>query len=193
MNPSNRAKLAARIAEVAGHALSTRQVVTPIEVLAGIGWLPAAQVESWRRGRVVYLERIAGANLAKLNTALRLLADWARQHGLTPSETVYVSWTRDRRRLRFTKTGDTHVERAWRTHWISDRGQTRPTDPKGTTAPDTPITAEVPRQGPLVPDSGTAPISARPGHGDGSTSCTCDPSHTNTARSGLVARQPERS
>jgi ribosomal protein S7 len=83
MNPSNRAKVAARIAEVAGHALFSRQVVTPIEVVAGIGWLPAAQVESWRRGRVVYLERVAVANLAKLNTALRLLADWARQRGLT--------------------------------------------------------------------------------------------------------------
>jgi hypothetical protein len=119
MNPAHRAQLAARIAEVAGHALSTRHVVTPIEVLAGIGWLPAVQIESWRRGRVPYLERVAGANLATVNTALRLLADWARQHGLTPSETVYVTWTRDRRRLRFTKTGDSHVERAWRTHWIS--------------------------------------------------------------------------
>ena len=119
MNPQRRTQLAAQIAEVAGNALSTRQVVTPIEVLAGIGWLPAAQVESWRRGRVPYLERVAGANLAKLNPALRLLADWAQHHGLTPSETVYVSWTQDRRRLRFTKTGNDHVERAWRTHWVS--------------------------------------------------------------------------
>jgi hypothetical protein len=187
MNPPHRAKLAARIAEVAGHALSTRQVVTPIEVLSGIGWLPAAQVESWRRGRVAYLERVADANLAKLNTALRLLADWARQHGLTPSETVYVSWTRDRHRLRFTKTGDTHLERAWQTHWISPaltEAKHAQRIRKGATAPNTPITAGIPRQGPLGPDSGTAPISPRPGHGDGSTSCTCDPSHTNTARSG---------
>ena len=88
MTPAGRAKLAARIAEVAGHALSTRRVVTPIEVLAGIGWLPAAEVESWRRGRVPYLERVAGANLGKLNTALRLLTDRARHHDLTPSETV---------------------------------------------------------------------------------------------------------
>jgi hypothetical protein len=106
MNPANPAKLAARIAEVAGQALPTRQVVTPIEVVASIGWLPSAQVESWRRGQVAYLERVAGANLAKLNTALRLLAHWAREHSLTPSETIYVAWTRDRRRLRFTKTGD---------------------------------------------------------------------------------------
>jgi hypothetical protein len=76
------------------------------------GSASAAQVESWRRGQVACLERVAGANLAKLSTALRLLAGWERQHGLTPSETVYVSWTRDRHRLRSTKTGDTLVERA---------------------------------------------------------------------------------
>jgi hypothetical protein len=88
-------------------------------VLVGIGWLPAEQVEAWRRGRVPYLERVAGVNLAKLSTALRLLGAWARRHHLTPSETVYVAWTSDRHRLRFTKTGDAVVERAWRTHWIS--------------------------------------------------------------------------
>jgi hypothetical protein len=142
MNPPRRAPLAARIAEVAGQALSTRQVVTPIEVLTGIGWLPAAQVESWRRGRVLYLERVAGANLAKLNTALRLLADWARHHGLTPSETVYVTWTQDRRRLRLTKTGDDHVERAWRTHWISPaltEAKRARRIRQRTTAPDMPV------------------------------------------------------
>ncbi len=149
MNPAHHAKLAARIAEVAERALSARQVVTPIEVLTDIGWLAAAQVEPWRRGQVVYLERIAGTNLAKLNTALRLLADWARQRGLTPSETVYVSWTRDRRRLRFTKTGDPRLERAWRTHWISP-ALTEAKQAKrirlGTTTQDTPITAGIPDQ-----------------------------------------------
>jgi hypothetical protein len=115
VNNANQAKLAA----VAGHALATDQVVTPLGVLVGIGWLPAAQVQAWRRGRVPYLERVAGVNLAKLSTALRLLGDWAGRHHLTPSQTVYVAGTSGRHRLRFTKTGDAGVERAWRTHWIS--------------------------------------------------------------------------
>jgi hypothetical protein len=119
VNPVNQAKLAGRIAAVAQHALSTRQFVTPLDVLVGIGWLPAAGVEAWRRGRVPYVERAAGVNLARLSTALRLLGDWARRHDLTASETVYVAWTRDRHPLRFTKTGDDRIERAWRTHWIS--------------------------------------------------------------------------
>lgn len=119
MNPANRAKLERRIAVAATSALSARQVVTPVDVLIGIGWLNAADVEGWRRGRVPYLERVATANLAKLSIALRLLRGWAHGNRLTPSETVYVAWTRDRHRLRFTKTGDDTIERAYRTHWIS--------------------------------------------------------------------------
>lgn len=119
MNPAHRARLEQKIATVAASALSARRVVTPVEILIGIGWLTTAHVEDWRRGRVPYLERVATANLAKLSTALRLLRGWAQRNRLTPSETVYVAWTRDRHRLRFTKTGDTSLERAYRTHWIS--------------------------------------------------------------------------
>ncbi len=119
MNPANRAKVERQIAVAATSALSARQVVTPVEVLIGVGWLNAADVEAWRRGRVPYLERVATANLAKLSIALRMLRGWAHRNGLTPSETVYVAWTRDRHRLRFTKTGDVNIERAYRTHWIS--------------------------------------------------------------------------
>ena len=56
MNPANRAALAGQMAAVAQRALSTRQVVVPLDVLVGIGWLPATQVEAWRRGRVPYLD-----------------------------------------------------------------------------------------------------------------------------------------
>jgi len=118
MQPANRAKLNRRIASTATAMLSDRQVVTPVEVLVGIGWLDRADVEAWRRGRVPYLERVATANLTKLSTALRLLHDWACRNGLIPSETVYVAWTRDRHRLRFTRTGDVNLERAYRTHWV---------------------------------------------------------------------------
>ncbi|MHB1710538.1 MAG: hypothetical protein ACYCV7_03930 [Acidimicrobiales bacterium] len=36
-----------------------------------------------------------------------------------PSETVYVELTRDRRTLRFTKSGHPDIERSHRTHWVS--------------------------------------------------------------------------
>jgi len=36
---------------------------------------------------------------------------------IAPSVTVYVSWTKDRRRLRFSKSGDPNIEQAYSTHW----------------------------------------------------------------------------
>ena len=38
---------------------------------------------------------------------------------MKPSETAYVARTRDRRTLRFSKSGDEGIERAYRTHWVS--------------------------------------------------------------------------
>jgi hypothetical protein len=41
------------------------------------------------------------------------------EQGLQPSETAYVARTRDRRPLRFSRSGDDAIERAYRTHWVS--------------------------------------------------------------------------
>jgi hypothetical protein len=112
-------KLERQVARAAEAALTARSFVTTIDVLVGIGWLSPPLVEDWRRGRIPYLERVIGVNLHKISTAMRCLRHWAEQRGLNPSETVYVAWTRDRHPLRFSKTGDPAVERAYRTHWIS--------------------------------------------------------------------------
>ena len=50
---------------------------------------------------------------------MRLHRIWAERRRLNPSETVYVAWTRDRHRLRFSKSGDPTFERVYRTHWVS--------------------------------------------------------------------------
>lgn len=108
-----------RIARAASAALEARKLVTPIDVLMRIGWLPQSGVERWRQGRADFLEQEISANLSKLSTALRMLRRWAEGRGLRPSETTYVSATRHRRPLRFSKTGDPGMEQAYRTHWLS--------------------------------------------------------------------------
>lgn len=59
------------------------------------------------------------ASLPEISAAMRVFRSWAESTGLRPSETVYVSRTRDRRQLRFSKSGDPNIERAYRTHWLS--------------------------------------------------------------------------
>jgi hypothetical protein len=103
----------------AAEALLTRSTsVSPIDVLAVIGWLPQSMIDGWRRGRVDCLERVVPVHPDKLAAALEHLRRWAAHNGLTPTEVAYVAATRDRQPLRFTPDGDQTTERAWRTHWM---------------------------------------------------------------------------
>ena len=111
--------LAQRVERAAEAALAQQRYVSAIDVLLGLGWLAPTHLDQWRQGRVQCLERVVQASLPKLATAMRVFRRWAQQRGLVPSETGYVSRTRDRRPLRFSVSGATEIERAYRTHWVS--------------------------------------------------------------------------
>ncbi|HUG84903.1 MAG TPA: hypothetical protein VMM13_10080, partial [Euzebya sp.] len=119
MSSKGSAKLEQRVARAAQAALDDHDHVTAIDVLTGLGWLAPSAVDRWRQGRVDYLERVTQGNLGKITTAMKLFQRWARAQGLTPSETAYLARTRDRRPLRFSKTGQAAIEQAYRTHWIA--------------------------------------------------------------------------
>ena len=108
-----------RVASAAEAALAEWQVVSPVDVLVGLGWLATSHVAAWRQGRIETLEGALTVSPAKLSAALRLLERWAHDRGLVASETAYVARTPDRRALRFGERGDADVERACRTHWLS--------------------------------------------------------------------------
>jgi hypothetical protein len=111
-------RLERRVVAAAEATLAREQSVSPLGVLAQIGWLPWGLVDDWRCGQVDSLERVAAVQPDRLATALEHLRRWAAREGLKPNEVAYVAATRDRRPLRFTADGDQAAERAWRTHWI---------------------------------------------------------------------------
>jgi hypothetical protein len=119
VSPGDGSKLEQRVVRAGEAALAERKFVTAIDVLVGVGWLEPRRVDEWRQGRVPYLERVVIASLGKISTAMKCFRRWARARGLEPSETGYVARTRDRRPLRFSKSGDPGIERAYRTHWVS--------------------------------------------------------------------------
>jgi hypothetical protein len=108
-----------RVERAAEAALAEQRYVSAIDVFLGLGWLAPTHLNEWRQGRVQCLEGVVQASLPKLSKAMRLFRRWAHEHGLVPSETGYVARTRDRRPLRFSVSGATEIERAYRTHWIS--------------------------------------------------------------------------
>ena len=112
-------RLERRVVAAAEAALAARGFVTAIDVLTGLGWLPPSSERAWRQGRIPYLERAVTANHSKTSTAMRHFRRWAQGLGLKPSETAYLARTRDRRRLRFSKSGEPSIEVAYRTHWVS--------------------------------------------------------------------------
>jgi hypothetical protein len=114
-----RAALQKRVVQAAEDAFARDRYVTAIDVLTGLGWLPQARLDEWRQGRLPYLEAGVQAGLGKVSEAMLTFRKWAVNRGLKPSETVYVARTRSRQRLRFSKSGNPAIERAYRTHWVS--------------------------------------------------------------------------
>jgi hypothetical protein len=114
----NGSRLERRVVRAAEAALAERRFVTAIDVLVGVGWLEPRRVDEWRQGRVPYLEAVVIASLGKVSSALEVFRRWGRARGLKPSETVYVSRSRGRRPLQFSKSGDPQIELAYRTHWV---------------------------------------------------------------------------
>ncbi len=97
-------------------ALAQRKYVSVVDIAVGLGWLRSAQVDQWRQGRVATLEELAAVDGARLRDTADLLGRWAREGGLTPSETAYIAGNRDRAPLKFVAHGDDAV---FRIHWLA--------------------------------------------------------------------------
>ena len=111
-------KLRRRVVAAAETALARQHYVCPIDVLTGLGWLPASRVEEWRRGKFTPLTSAMQVDESKVSSAFEYLLGWAKDQGLTPTEVAYPAGTRDRRPLVFGD-GDDAAERLFRTHWVS--------------------------------------------------------------------------
>lgn len=112
-------RLEERVIAATEVALAERQFVTAVDVLLGLGWLSRSGEQAWRQGRIPCLEAAVTANPSKISRAMRFFHRWAQREGLQPNETAYVARSPGRRPLRFSKSGNTSIERAYRTHWLS--------------------------------------------------------------------------
>ena len=118
-----------RISRAVEALLRKDKVVRPVDVLVEMQLLKPEHLEDWRRGRVPYLERVINCNLSRLSTLLRILRLHAHDLNLKPSFTVYNRWSSGpKQRLRFTKTGDANLEKAYATHLVWPGKQAFPTD-----------------------------------------------------------------
>jgi hypothetical protein len=112
-------RLEDRLQRAAEAALAERSYVSAVDVLLRLGWLAPPHFDLWRQGRVECLERVGSGQprQAIQGDAHAAGVGWpARPEA---PETEYVARTGDRRRLRFSVSGNADIERAYRTHWVA--------------------------------------------------------------------------
>lgn len=98
--------------------------VAPVDVLLDIGVLSQKGYESWRFGRVDYLERVCTVNLHKLSEIMKTMRQFARKNGWKPSWTFYRQWAcKTTRKLRFSKSGDEAIEKSYATHFVTPKDE----------------------------------------------------------------------
>jgi hypothetical protein len=109
-----------RVVRAAEAALADHQYVSSIDVLTGMGLLSPVHVQSWRKGRIDFLERMIQGNPRKISESMEIFHEWALERGLKPGETHYMRSTpAGKAGLRFSQSGDPGIEERYRTHYIS--------------------------------------------------------------------------
>jgi len=118
----NRTETIAKTRRAVAEVLRRQGYVSAVDVLMQMGKLEKTGLEDWRMGRVPFLEKILVGNLSQMNTILREMASCCREMKLKESVTDYRKWGKGAKLpLRFSKSGEPAVERAYATHYVSQR------------------------------------------------------------------------
>ena len=125
------AKVVERTRRAVSEVLRRQGYVSAVDMLLQMGTLEQQDLEDWRSGRVPFLERKVMGSLRKLSVTLSEMRRLCAELGLKPSQTAYTKRGKGPKRpLRFSKSGERHVEEAYRTHWVSQR-VAKPDSPRG--------------------------------------------------------------
>ena len=102
-----------------------RGYATPVDVLMDVDVLSKKSYEDWRFGKVAYLEKVCVVNLHKLSFIMQQIRSCAKMNGYQESFTCYKQWgnkssseSKKVLPLRFSKSGDPTIERAYATHYL---------------------------------------------------------------------------
>lgn len=108
-----------RVVQATHAILANKDELAPVDLFIQMGLVDRNDVLRWRRGGVPYLEKVVHCNLSKANRILRVLGMHAHDLNLGRKVVRYVVESGKRREipLRFSKTGDSGIERVYTTHF----------------------------------------------------------------------------
>ena len=113
------------------HQMKDKGYATAVDTLMDMHILSKQDYESWRNGRVPYLEKVCNINLKKLDSVLKEMKRYADRNGLKPSFTCYKQWgikNKPTIKLRFSKTGNEYMEKLYATHYVRNASTDENTD-----------------------------------------------------------------
>jgi hypothetical protein len=85
-----------------------------------MGLLASTAVDSWRQGRIDFLESVIQGSPKKISWSISIFLRWAQERDLKPSEIDYVRPAQSGTvPLQFFSSGDTQIEKIFRTHYVS--------------------------------------------------------------------------
>ncbi|MGA1871652.1 MAG: hypothetical protein ACMUJM_24250 [bacterium] len=124
VNTYRKDKYYPRVVRAVGKILARTDVVAPSEILIEMGNLSNNNYKAWRKGRVPYLERVFEGNLSKASRILRIIGLHAHDLNMVPRQTIYHQWGKGKNRvLRFSKSGEPNLERAYSCHYVWNQSQ----------------------------------------------------------------------
>ncbi len=106
-----------------------RGYAVPVDVLMDIGVLKHKDYENWRFGKIRYLEIACDCDIPTLSFIMSVIRDIAGEEHYKPSYSFYGRWGAKKRMvrrdgtvqeqaLRFSKTGNLKIEKAYATHYV---------------------------------------------------------------------------
>ncbi|MCD7717481.1 MAG: hypothetical protein LUI39_13740 [Lachnospiraceae bacterium] len=123
-------ELIVKVQSSIGRQCYTHGYVAPVDVLMDAGVLDKRKYEDWRTGKIPYLESVCTCNLRQLSLIMKQIRRCAQEAGYRPSYCFYGRWgmkkKKDRSRrnvqpLRFSKSGNPKIERAYATHYVDGK------------------------------------------------------------------------
>ena len=116
-------KLQKRVFASVASQCDKRGYATPVDVLIAVGALSKEKEKEWHMGKIDHLERACMMNLSKLAFILKQMCLYASNHQLKPSWTGYHQYGKKgkHRPLRFSKSGNEQIERAYATHYVDQK------------------------------------------------------------------------
>ncbi len=124
VNTYRKDKYYPRVVRAVGNILARADVVAPSDILIEMGNLSKKNYEAWRKGQVPYLERVFEGSLSKANRILRIIGFHTNDLNMVPRQTAYHQWGNGKNRiLRFSKSGDPNIEKAYSRHYIWNQSQ----------------------------------------------------------------------